>query len=310
MSSFYLFGQVFAKFAAERAAGQPSDSTSVRYDILMGVMKNSNKANGLLMGGLKSQRYPYASILVSALSTYSENDCSDPRDRIYALLSLDPGARIAPDYTLSTVEVYTRFASALVRHGMLKFLLVQFRIPSSIEDDLSRQLPSWVPDFRKDFLWQIIHDPIDATVLEGSQALSIQLWCLGRIKHVYQEDDRRLSALWADVSRSNYDWVLHLPSEQEDQSIDLELGDLVCSTSQRLEGETTQGPAIDIATGSPIRSTFPIAEMVVIRFVDDVNGAYKIGCTFESTHIQLMSKPALERPEPLPDGFKIHVNIV
>ncbi|KAF2966456.1 hypothetical protein GQX73_g7088 [Xylaria multiplex] len=71
--------------------------------------------------------------------------CSDPKDYVYGLLGLIEDAErygLQADYTLSLEDIYTSFATALIRSGNLSFLL-RLWCP---ETDLA--LPSWVPDLR------------------------------------------------------------------------------------------------------------------------------------------------------------------
>ncbi len=71
--------------------------------------------------------------------------CSDPKDYVYGLLGLIEDAErygLRADYSLSLVDIYTNFATALVRSKNLSFLL-RLWCP---ETDLA--LPSWVPDLR------------------------------------------------------------------------------------------------------------------------------------------------------------------
>jgi Heterokaryon incompatibility protein (HET) len=72
---------------------------------------------------------------------------TDPRDQIFAFLAMADGWRVderhEPDYTLSTEEVYTRFARLIILDdGHLQILSdAQFK-------DAHKSIPSWVPDWR------------------------------------------------------------------------------------------------------------------------------------------------------------------
>lgn len=50
-----------------------------------------------------------STILAQRLSIFYDSDCSDPRDMLYALLSLDPETRLQPDYSLSADQVYIAY---------------------------------------------------------------------------------------------------------------------------------------------------------------------------------------------------------
>lgn len=72
-------------------------------------------------------------------------ECSDPRDRIYALLSIyHRNLHIVPDYNLSKREVYQGFCHRLIHSSECGNL----DILRSCESNFSRSdLPSWVPDW-------------------------------------------------------------------------------------------------------------------------------------------------------------------
>ena len=88
-------------------------------------------------------------------------ECQDPRDRIYANLSLiDVGEReclgILPDYTLDTASVYLKFARsavAMMGLGLLKYCVTPTKTPG---------LPSWVPD------WSVRATPVWFSTLAGA----------------------------------------------------------------------------------------------------------------------------------------------
>jgi hypothetical protein len=71
--------------------------------------------------------------------------CSDPRDKIFALLSLvrpnEKGIKIEPDYTKSVYEVYQDVMVQFITVGNLQLL-------STIEmHEHLEGVPSWVPDW-------------------------------------------------------------------------------------------------------------------------------------------------------------------
>ncbi len=95
----------------------------------------------------RQQRLVQAKDLLSLLEDTSTCQCSDPRDRIFALLGLvtDAGEQgLEADYHLSIDQVYTGIAAFIVQADegqIVRVLRLAVRSPTSI----SR--PSWVPDW-------------------------------------------------------------------------------------------------------------------------------------------------------------------
>jgi hypothetical protein len=104
-------------------------------------------------------------VMVDQANKGESRDCTDDRDRLYALLSLWPKQTrpetkpdFTPKYTLSAEEVYTDFARCALRAGALEildFAGLWFRKPlqqssastrASLNSNLD--LPSWAPEFR------------------------------------------------------------------------------------------------------------------------------------------------------------------
>jgi hypothetical protein len=78
--------------------------------------------------------------LLELLASSRDLDCSDPRDRVFALASLLKDGEIDIDYTKSAVCIFVETASALLSsHGPMVFSY------AGINRNLS--VPSWVPDW-------------------------------------------------------------------------------------------------------------------------------------------------------------------
>ena len=89
---------------------------------------------------------PNSRLYADMLEDTKESYCSDPRDRVYALLGISSNNMgIIPDYEKTTEEVYTDLMCRNIRHRKSLVLLryCQIRSPHS----RLRELPSWVPDF-------------------------------------------------------------------------------------------------------------------------------------------------------------------
>ncbi|KAF4950097.1 hypothetical protein FGADI_8436 [Fusarium gaditjirri] len=74
----------------------------------------------------------------------------DPRDKVYGSLGIAASTYgIEPDYTISTVECYTRTAFSIISGSLSLEVFSSLRRPSCIRTTLTG-LPSWVPDWSYD----------------------------------------------------------------------------------------------------------------------------------------------------------------
>ena len=87
--------------------------------------------------------------LLQNLLVWSHAKCGDPRDRIYALLSIsDDEASFDVDYSIDTETLYYRIAKHIVQSGppgSLETLLFNAILHPQCDDS---DLPTWVPDWR------------------------------------------------------------------------------------------------------------------------------------------------------------------
>ena len=85
--------------------------------------------------------------IIETLHIFEEAKCYDPRDRLYALLSMGWGpGKVSVDYTTSVEDVYTNFASTLLRATSDDFLPAILASASCRRDEkpaVLRKLPSW-----------------------------------------------------------------------------------------------------------------------------------------------------------------------
>lgn len=125
------------------------------------------------------------------ISTYSSlrgtlhrteySKCSDPRDRIYAILSIsNKEVKITPDYNKSKREVYQDVVMQnLLQSGMLRLLTA-----CELSNDTKSELPSWVRDWeRKNMCKWFLHlnacgeGYADARLVEGGVLEAVGVTC-------------------------------------------------------------------------------------------------------------------------------------
>ena len=117
--------------------------------------------------------------------------CTDPRDYLYALLSLDKSGSISADYTLSVVSAYTKFATDLVHRGLAHVVLANCAAHFGNHDVLDA-LPTWVPDLREWFYhYPDVIPPTDNfdSIANCNHTLHCSLPTLGNLTNVRTSED-------------------------------------------------------------------------------------------------------------------------
>jgi hypothetical protein len=97
--------------------------------------------------------------MVKLLHKTTEFQCFDPRDKIYALLSLTPNVAnaIVPDYNKSVAMVYTEAVKVVMKASSDLYLLGWATKAFRTID--SEKMPSWVPDFNNNIWRSILSTP-------------------------------------------------------------------------------------------------------------------------------------------------------
>lgn len=78
------------------------------------------------------------------LQRFHTLNATDPRDKIYAVLTLATDSSLTPvaDYSLPTADVYLQFVKYLITHGHgIEMLQEAAAFPSTLD------IPSWLPDW-------------------------------------------------------------------------------------------------------------------------------------------------------------------
>ena len=84
--------------------------------------------------------------LLFNLDKYSEKECSDPRDRVYALLSISSdGENMTVDYNKDILDVYTDVVRHYIEHGYASRVLLHALLRHSGEEH--NGWPSWIPNW-------------------------------------------------------------------------------------------------------------------------------------------------------------------
>ncbi|KAK4903161.1 hypothetical protein LTR27_000089 [Elasticomyces elasticus] len=94
---------------------------------------------------------PTTQSLLQNLMRYYGAECSDPRDRVYALLGVSSDDHgIQPDYRKSKVELYVEVAAHYASHGQLAVILecAAVGLEAIVVKEKDLWLPSWVPDWQ------------------------------------------------------------------------------------------------------------------------------------------------------------------
>jgi hypothetical protein len=130
-----------------------------RFLLLVRRMVNDSSIPGPFAAPGKSARdlldssgRPLYNSIIETLHIFEEAKCYDPRDRLYALLSMGWGpGKFDVDYTASVENVYTNFASTLLRatsDDFLPAILASASCRRGARPAAPRRLPSWVPDWQ------------------------------------------------------------------------------------------------------------------------------------------------------------------
>lgn len=135
------------------------------FESILMILTKDNSASKWQPAQYMLQEF-HSGDLLQLMIAAQHTHCFDPRDRIYALLSMVNDPPISPgkcakvisavnsltleDYTVPASALYLHYATLLVRQQEIVLLLSAC---SGLQDDsvdwLAAQLPSWVPDLRR-----------------------------------------------------------------------------------------------------------------------------------------------------------------
>ena len=100
-------------------------------------------------GGHDSNRFSGIS-LIAMMAYFSDNNATDPRDRIYSLLGLatDAEAIVRPNYNASTEDAYSELIKSFIKKHQSLDAICFAQLFHSPDTSSTSSLPSWVPDWR------------------------------------------------------------------------------------------------------------------------------------------------------------------
>lgn len=103
--------------------------------------RNSGSHNSNRLGGIS---------LIAIMAYFSDNNATDPRDRIYSLLGLaaDAEAIIRPNYNASTEDAYSELIKSFIKIHQSLDAICFAQLFHSSDTSSKSSLPSWVPDWR------------------------------------------------------------------------------------------------------------------------------------------------------------------
>jgi hypothetical protein len=150
----------------EDLAQEDSDDELVKLGYI--IVKAYNTSFSSFLEGIVTRRHKYKSskaidnslfhILISSLvleSDHNHPECSDPRDRVFAVLGLADDASSFdsfPDYSSTCEDVYTKATKQLLNQGHIDIF-------SYCHFPRDKSMPSWVPDWRTMTFGPIAYDP-------------------------------------------------------------------------------------------------------------------------------------------------------
>lgn len=170
-----------------------------------------------------------------ALALYlgSGLQCSDPRDKLFALISMDEKSGLIPDYRLTATQVFTLFARMLVEKGMLYIILETLSIrfdkrywretgPSDPLEKLE-DLPSWVPDLRLEFRATEAKPPSMESHVSQENVLTCTVKLIGNLGPGSDSEEFRLPVIQDDTRYGSF-------QDEEYDGPQLLAGDLIVET--------------------------------------------------------------------------------
>ena len=207
------------------------------------------KLGGLL--GLRSG-YPTTaadSFFMSVVLNGEDSFCSDPRDQVYSILSLDPATTVRPNYNLGVADVYIAFwVDILHRRHLVSSVVLGAAHSNECDgterDEIAKSLPSWCPDIRKEstrkyFMFMPPRELGERSERDWNVDVSGTLTCVSYV-HGFLSDDLATvrcanSSSAADsktqeVHRHNFHPAIWLREATKRKCLP---GDLVCSFDAR-----------------------------------------------------------------------------
>jgi hypothetical protein len=123
--------------------------------------------------------------LMWCLKYFGTSECSDQRDRIYALLGFSSGANIIKaDYSIPPAEVWLKVGLALIREGYSGLLVTTAAEQFYQGFERAAGLPSWLPDFSSPTdLLPRDYPQGESPVVDEHNCLVMTARCFGEVRY-------------------------------------------------------------------------------------------------------------------------------
>lgn len=172
----------------------------------------------------------------------SRLDCSDPRDALFAILSLSKGTMtcdIKPDYQATAASVYTHFAKHMIDEGFSSLVLNNLRIEQRRSQSVDLGLPSWVPDLRAKFFeldgatngCGFLRDDVEdgtAVSVDSNNVFTYNPYYLGTVVELYPEDAFKYQRTVDQHEFNCHDHDENVLCVDDGELSDMKIGDVLC----------------------------------------------------------------------------------
>lgn len=187
-----------------------------------------NRLTNMLSLRQRAATIANSNFLAWSLESSNGYECSDPKDRLYALISMDPVTQLRPDHHFAPEDVYTSFCADLIKNesylsGLL-YSAAELKTQGKYHDAIAASLPSWCLDLREDFRMPQKRQSLGSCSVDDQRVLTCSALVLGTLSSDH-EIVASGSSIWNDPEAemvTNSYIVKYVYRNQ------CRLGDLIC----------------------------------------------------------------------------------